>query len=71
MMDKLATRDNRMSRQFKPQIYQSKRRGQSRNFHDTHIYDRGNYQNRYRLNSRDRRIQFSEQGRGKPRYEQN
>ena len=32
MMNKLATRDNGMNRQFKPQIYQSKRRGESRNF---------------------------------------
>ena len=31
-MGKLTTRDNRTNRQFKPQIYQSKRRGQSRNF---------------------------------------
>ena len=46
IMGKLTTRDNRTNRQFKPQIYQSKKRGQSRNFYDTHNYDRGNYQNR-------------------------
>ena len=40
MMNKLATRDNWMNRQFKPQIYQSKRWGQSRHFYDTHNYDR-------------------------------
>ena len=34
MMCKLATRDNGTTRQFKPQIYQSKGRGQSRNFYD-------------------------------------
>ena len=37
LMGKLATRDNGTNRQFKPQIYQSKRRGHSRNFYDTHI----------------------------------
>ena len=37
----------------------------------THNYDRGNYQNRYRLNRGLRRIQFSGKSRGKPRYEQN
>ena len=46
-MGKLATRDSGKNRQFKPQIYQSKRRGQSRNFYDTYYCDRGNYQNRY------------------------
>ena len=55
MMGKLAARDNGTNTQFKPQIYQS-RRGQSRNFYDSHNCDRGNYQNRYRWNSRDRRI---------------
>ena len=32
MMEKLTTRDNGTNRQFKPQIYQSKTRGQSRHF---------------------------------------
>ena len=32
MMGKLTTRDNGTNSQFKAQIYQSKRRGQSRNF---------------------------------------
>ena len=54
-MGKLAARDNRTNRQFKPQIYQSRRRGQSRDFYDSYNYDRGNYQNRYRSNSRDER----------------
>ena len=71
MMGKLAKRDNGTNRQFKPQIYQSKRRGQSKNFYDTCNYDRGNYQNRYRSNSRDRRFQFGGQSRGRLRYEQN
>ena len=71
MMNKLATRDSGINRQFNPQIYQGKRRGQSINFYDVCNYDKGNYQNRYRSNSRDRRIQFSGQSRGRPRYEQN
>ena len=66
MMAQLAAGDNGANRQFKPQIYQSRRRGQSRNF-----YDSCNYHNRYRSNSGDRRIQFSAQNRGMPRYEQN
>ena len=43
MMGKLAARDKGANRQFKPQIYQSRRKGQSRNFYDSHNYDRGNY----------------------------
>ena len=31
----------------------------------------GNYQNRYRSNSGDRRIQLSRQSRGRPRYKEN
>ena len=53
-MGKLAARNNETNRQLKPQIYQSRRRGQSRNFYDTHNYDRGNYQNRYSSDSSDR-----------------
>ena len=55
MMGKLATRNNGTNRQFKPQIYQSKRRGQSRNFYDRCNYDQWGYQNRYRSSSGDRR----------------
>ena len=65
MIIKLEARDNGTDRQSKSQICQI-RRGQSGNFYDSH-----NYQNRYRSNSRDRRIQFSGQSRGRPRYEQN
>ena len=54
MVSKLATNEEGVNKQFKPKIYQNKRRGQTRNF-----YDRCNYQNRYRLNSGDRRIPFS------------
>ena len=32
MISKLVARDSEVNRPFKPQIYQSKRRGQSRNF---------------------------------------
>ena len=60
---KLATRDSGMGRQFKPQIYQHRGRGQNRN------YNQINYQNRYRSNSGNRR-QYR-QDRGRPRYEQN
>ena len=70
MMGKLAARDSEINRPFKPQIYQSKR-GQGRTFYDSHNYDRVNYQHRYRSNSGDRRIQFSKESRGRPRYEQN
>ena len=69
MMGKLAAGDNGINKQFKPQIYQSKRRGQGSNFYDKCHYDRGNYQNRYRSNSWDRRIQYR-QNTGRPRYEQ-
>ena len=70
-MGKLTARDNGTNRQFKPQINQSRRKGQSRNFYDSHNYDRENYQNRYRSNSGDRGIQFSRQGRDRLRYEPN
>ena len=45
MMSKVTAQSNQNT-QFKPKIYQGKRRGQTRNF-----YDEGNYQNRYRSNS--------------------
>ena len=63
MIGKLATRDNGTGRQFKPQIYQNRGRGQNRN------YNQHSYQNRYRSDSGDRR-QYR-QDRGRPRYEQN
>ena len=68
------TKDDGTNKQFKPQIYQSKRREQSRNFYDKCNYDQRNYHNRYRSNSGDRRIQFSgriqygQNYRGRPRY---
>ena len=56
MMSKLATKDDGINKQFKPQIYQSKRRGQARNLYEKCNYDWRNYQNRYRSNSGGRRI---------------
>ena len=71
MMSKLAANKGGVNKQFKPKIYQNKRRDQTRT--SSH---RCNYQNRYRLNSGDRRIQFSariqyrQKYRGRPRYGQ-
>ena len=70
-MGKLAARDSEVNRPFKTQIYQKKRTGQGRNFYDSHNYNKGYYQNRYRSNSRDRESQFSRQNRSRPRYKQN
>ena len=77
MMSKLTTQDDSHNKQFKPKIYQGKRRGQTRNFYDRHIYDQRNYQNRHRSKSGDRRISFSDRiqygqnYRDSPRYNQN
>ena len=49
IMSKLTVRGNNQNKQFKPKIYQGKRREQTRNY-----YDQGNYQNRYRSNTEDR-----------------
>ena len=59
MMSKLTAQDDEQNKQFKPKIYQCKRRGQMRKFYDKHTYDQRNYLNRYRSDSRDRRISFS------------
>ena len=40
LIGKLAARDSRSGRQFKPQIYQGKDRGQNRSSYDRCIYDR-------------------------------
>ena len=47
MMSKLTAQDDNQSKQFKPMIYQNKRRGQMRHFYDQN-YGQRNYQNRYR-----------------------
>ena len=62
MLSKLSAQGNNQNKQFKPKIYQGKRRGQTRNY-----YDQGNYQNRYRSNSGDGRIPFM----GRAHYRQN
>ena len=69
MIGKLATRDSRTDRQFKPQICQSRGRGQNRNCN----YNQRNHQDSYRSNNRSNsrnRGQYR-QDRSRPRYEQN
>ena len=61
-LSKLTAQDNIHNKQFKPKIYRCRQRGQSR-----YNYNQGNYQNRYRWNSEDRRTSF----RGRGQYEQN
>ena len=64
MIGKLAAKDSGGIRQFKPQIHQSRGRGQNRG------YSQRNYQNRNRLDNRSisrDRGQFR-QGRGRPRF---
>ena len=66
MIGKLATRDSTTNRQFKPQIHQSRGRGQNRN------YNQRNYQNRCRSGNRSSsgdRGQYT-QNRSMPRYDQ-
>ena len=69
MMSKLTAQGSNQNNQFKPKIYQGKRRGQSRNY-----CNQVNYQNRYRLNSGDRQASFRGRGqygqnyRGRPQY---
>ena len=50
MISKLTAQGSNENKQFKPKIYQGKRRGQTRKY-----YDQGNYQNTYRSNSEERR----------------
>ena len=66
MMSKLTAQNDDQIKQCKPKIYQSKRRGQTRNFYDC-SYGQRNYQNRYRSNNGDRKISFS----GRIQYGQN
>ena len=53
MIGKLATRDSGAGRQFKPQIHQSRGRGQNRGNYDRHSYYQQSYQNGYRTDSED------------------
>ena len=48
MMSKLTAQDDGQNKQFKPKIFQCKRRGQARQFYDKCNYDQRNYQTRYR-----------------------
>ena len=72
MMSKLIPQGSNQNKLFKPKIYQSKRRGQTRNY-----YNQGNYHNRYRSNSGDRRmsfrgrVQYGQNYRGRPQYVNN
>ena len=69
MIGKLATRDSRTNKQFKPQIHQSRGRGQNRNYN----YNPRNHQDRCRPNNRSnsRNREQYRQDRCRPRYEQN
>ena len=58
MMSKLTAQDDEQNKQFKPKIYQGRRRGQVRNIYGKYNYDQRNYQNRCKADSRDR-ISFS------------
>ena len=67
MIGKLATRDSGTGRQFKPQIHQSRGRGQNRgNYNRCNCYQ-WSYQNRCRSDSGDRRQ--CRQDRGRARHE--
>ena len=65
----MKSQGNNQNKQFKPKLYQGKRRGQTRNY-----YDQDNYQNRYGSNSGDRRTsirgrgQYKQNYRGRPQY---
>ena len=66
MLGRLAAKDNNEKRPFKPQIYQSRGKGQNRG------YSQRNYQNRRRLSNRSSsrdKGQFR-CGNGRPRFEQ-
>ena len=43
MMSQLTTKDECLNKQFKPKIYQGRRRGQSRKLYDRHMYDQRGY----------------------------
>ena len=51
MMSKLTAQGSNQNRLCKPKIYQGKRRGQAGNY-----YNQDRYQNMYRSNSSDRRL---------------
>ena len=61
-MSKLRAQGRDQNKPFKSTFYQGKRRRQTRNY-----YTQGNYQNKYRSNSGDRRMSFG----GRAQYGQN
>ena len=67
MIGRLTTRDSGINRDFKPQIPQSRGRGQNRQYNQEHYKDR--YRSNNRSNSRDRG-QYR-QDKSRPRYEHN
>ena len=69
MIGKLAITDDGTGKQFKPQIYQGRSRGQNRGNYDRCNYDQQGYQNKSGSDSGDRR-QYRHD-RGRPMYEQN
>ena len=72
MSSKMTSQGNSQNKPFKLKIYQGKMRGQARNY-----YNQDRYQNRYRLNSGDRRMsykgsaQYGQNYRGRSQYDQN
>ena len=65
MIGRLTAKDRESGRQFKPQIYQSRRRGQNRESDDRCNYDQRDYQSGYRSDSGDRRNQYRQNFRGR------
>ena len=59
MMRQLTMKDKSLNSQFKPEVYQGRGRGQSRNFYNRDNYDQQGHQNMYGSNCRDRRTQFN------------
>ena len=62
IISKLTAQSSNWNKPYKPKICQGKRRGQTRNY-----CDQGNYQNRYRSDSGDKRMSFG----GRAQYGQN
>ena len=62
-MGELVARDSKVNRPFKPQIYEIKRRGQSRNFYDSHNCDSEYEQNYRRVNFRGNMTSYQDFGR--------
>ena len=54
MIGKLTTKDSRMNKQFKPQIHQSRGRGQNRNYNNNQRHHQDRYRPINRSNSRNR-----------------